>query len=361
MASIFFSMMPFAIAQKTLNPYIKKEHQYKLLGEKPFYYRSIDDVLKTFTTGYWDYENKKKGKEYRRNIGHPISSVKFFGKGRGSYFKPDINPIIAESLKAILEGKKGEDIPGFTQYPLYMLTYKPTREIRAGESLLKYKGIKTIHPLTIRTFLTKMGITKKEMEKKSERFLMEMVDKGLKQAKEQGFDWQVDQNSFTLSKAFITMEIIRSKGFTHILKKYEDYKKEPELLRVLVKKGLPAKLHKKDFLKWKLIFIDTTECKKTKEKQGAEILKSMGINPQELNEIWEKEENEILDKLTEWCCIPEFKTRKSPDEVKKQLRNSMKTLGITTIKELAKETWAMENPHPQYFWKRIKEEIKRKK
>jgi len=87
----------------------------------------------------------------------------------------------------------------------------------------------------------------------------------------------------------------------------------------------------------------------------------MGIDPQKLYKIWGKEENEILDKLTEWCCRAEFKTKNSPDEVKKQLRNSMKTLGITTIKELAKETWAMENPHPQYFWKRIKEEIKRKK
>jgi len=356
MASVLFSMIPFAMVQKTLNPYIKKEHQYKILGKKSFYYKNINDILKTLTTGYWDYENKKKGKEYKRDIGHLINRVEVFGKGRGSYFKPELNPIIAESLKAILGGKK----PTFVKYPLHMLAYKPTREIRAGESLLRYKGIKTIYPLGIRTFLTRMGITKKEM-KKSLRFLMEMVDKGLKQAEEHGFNWQVDQNSFTLSKAFITVEIIRSKGFTHILKKYEDCKKEPELLRVLVKKGLPAKLYKKDFLKWKLIFIDTTECKKTKEKQGAEILKSMGIDPQKLYKIWGKEENEILDKLTEWCCRAEFKTKNSPDEVRKQLRNSMKTLGITTIKELAKETWAMENPHPQYFWKRIKEEIKRKK
>jgi len=252
--SVFFSMIPFAMVQKTLNPYIKKEHQYKLLGEKTHYYEYIDEILKTLATGYWDYENNKKGKEYRRSIGHLVNSVELFGKGKGSYYKVEMNPTIMESLKSIIEGKRGSEIPSFVMYPLKTLQQKPTRKTRAGESVLRYRGLKRIFPIQIRTFLTRMGISKKEIEIKSLKYLMGMLEKGLEEVKKQGFDWELDQESFTIPKILMKAETVKNKGFIYVLEKYKEFKKDPNILKILIKKGLSPVLHKKDFLKWRLIF-----------------------------------------------------------------------------------------------------------
>ena len=55
--------------QRALNPFIEKEHQNKVSGNRGFHEHSIDDIIKTLTLGCRDYTNKasvKKQKHYQR-------------------------------------------------------------------------------------------------------------------------------------------------------------------------------------------------------------------------------------------------------------------------------------------------------
>ncbi|GAH85042.1 unnamed protein product, partial [marine sediment metagenome] len=114
---VFQSMLPFAKAQGTSKPFIKKEHQHILLGKKKGYYSRIDNILEFLTVAYYDYTNKRVGKKFRRKIGHLVNGVEWITKGRGAYYRVDINPEVIKTILALSEGKTGKDIPHHISYP----------------------------------------------------------------------------------------------------------------------------------------------------------------------------------------------------------------------------------------------------
>lgn len=319
---IFSSLLPFAKEQRTSEPFIKKEHQFELLGKKRGYYNRIDDALKFFTTGYWDWQNKAPGKEYRREIGHLINKVTFYRKGRGSYYQVSINPDVIKTIIALSEGKTGKEIPQHISYPIQALTYEPTRETKLIEYVFEtIKGHKKPYSRQIRTVLKKgMGITQKEIDKKSLLWLAGELDRGLKAIEEQGYTWELDEvNPF---QGIVRSDTIKQMGFEKVTKELKSLKK-PKF-----KKGI--------FLKWKILI----EPSKISENQKLKLT---------------AEGKDLVEELLEWHYRPEanFKTTSPREKTRAQIKNAIKTLGVNRVKEIVEEMKRV-NPHPKNFWRRIK-------
>lgn len=319
---VFLSIIPFAKAQGTSEPFIKKEHQYKLLGEKRGFYSRIDDILQVFATGYWDYTNKGTGKEFRREIGHLVNKVKWYGKGRGSYYQVSINPEVAKTLIAIVEGKTGKDIPHHISYPIQALAYEPTRETKLIEYVFEtIKGHKKPYSRQVKTVLKKgMGVTQKEIKTKSLLWLAGELERGLRAIEKQNYTWELDEeNPF---QRIVRPDTVKQLGFEKVIKE----------LRILKK----PKFKKDIFLKWKIL-IKPSEILETQK---------LKLTPEGKN---------LVEELLEWHYRPEanFNTKNPRERTKVQIENTIKTLGVNRVKEIVEEMNSVD-PHPKYFWNKVK-------
>lgn len=182
-------MSAFAVEQKTLSPVFRKEHIFRLEGKadneiKGGMYESLDNVFKTIAYATYEIENDKKGKEYRRTIGHITDNVNWIGKGRGSCINCVMNRQYWSAVAALIEGEKGQ----FISIPKDRLT-----ETLSGdeENFLNYIdsliGLRNVYPIQVKTiFIEKLGYQIKSLKKMGSSEISRILDQCLNRAKTTG-------------------------------------------------------------------------------------------------------------------------------------------------------------------------------
>ncbi len=181
----------FAEEQKTLSPIFRKQHIFKLQGKAQNKisgqtYANLDNGWKTIAYLTYERENNKKGKEYRRRIGHIIDNVDWIGKGRGSYINPTLNRKYFSSLTSYIERKETHD--QFLLIPKDRLTQILSRD---EENFLNYidslKGMRDSYPTLIKTlFISKLGYQIESLKKMGSGQISEILVKCLDRAKTTG-------------------------------------------------------------------------------------------------------------------------------------------------------------------------------
>lgn len=182
-------MSAFAVEQKTLSPVFRKEHIFRLEGKadneiKGGMYESLDNVFKTIAYATYEIENDKKGKEYRRTIGHITDNVNWIGKGRGSCINCVMNRQYWSAVAALIEGEKGQ----FISIPKDRLT-----ETLSGDegNFLNYIdsliGLRNVYPIQVKTiFIEKLGYQIKSLKKKGSGEISRILNQCLNRAKTTG-------------------------------------------------------------------------------------------------------------------------------------------------------------------------------
>lgn len=255
----------YALAQKTLNPFIRRGDIVKRLGGSKWLYGVIDSCYDFLTMATYEITDKEKR---TREIGHLVNYVKQFNIGtQGSYYYLEFNPHHHPALKAISEGKK---IPpsSYIPIPIQALQPYPTREIGIVNLVLQYRGLRRIRALSIRKILKEgIGLSKGEIEK-GKGYLAKKLDQGLDKIKAYDFEWEISKDSLkTLNKRTkflqFTSEQLQKDGFKKgIVDKFKSLKK------ILKESKQPIpQFSTGDFLKLKIVFKDVKIPKKTDSDQ----------------------------------------------------------------------------------------------
>lgn len=182
-----FIMSAFAHEQKTLSPVFRKEHIFKLEGKvdkeiKGGMYKNLDNALKTIAYITYEIENDKKGKEYRRTIGHITDNISWIGKGRGGLINCAMNRQYWSTITALIEGEK----PQFLSIPKDRLTETLPRD---EENFLNYidslRGLRHAYAIHIKTiFVKKLGYQIKSLKKMGSgeisRIISQCLDRAIK-------------------------------------------------------------------------------------------------------------------------------------------------------------------------------------
>lgn len=333
---IFISSIGFAIQQDTLSPTIKKEQQLELFGKekKSWYYNKIDDAYNTLAHGTYVIEVNKKGKDYRREVGHFYNKVEWVGKGKDSHIVVHINEDFVKAAKAFIEKQKP---PAFVPYPPKQLS-APSDEYfsRLQDYILNKDGLRTVYPISLKTlFLSILKIKEKNLKHKGPTEMLNILQTRLLKAKDEGIleKWEFippDDNFFsskTAASLGIRPEYLKEEGPKLI---YDKFKKAKELNLLITEKP------ESDYLNWKI------ELYLHKEKP----LKEKPLPSEE-------QEQKLIDKIVNWHTYPIFNTQKSSAELASMLKNTIKKYGSKTIKNIFQQVANGSDPHPINFWKEI--------
>jgi len=165
---VLLTTVNFAIEEKTLDPKFRKYHILRLISKDKIFdkdYKRLDNIFQTLACATYDIENKKKGKEYRRSIGHIVDNVDWIGKGKNSYISVNLNKRYFNKLIPLIEGKE----QGY-QY-LSILKNRLTETLSEDESnflnwIDSLGGRREVYPMMIKTiFIEKLGYTDKKLRK----------------------------------------------------------------------------------------------------------------------------------------------------------------------------------------------------
>jgi len=188
----------FAKEQKSLSPMFRKQHIFRLQGKEDSkisrqMYANLDNGWKTLAYATYEIENKKKGKEYRKRIGHIIDNVDWIGKGRGAFINPTLNRKYFSNLAASIEEETGYQ---FLSIPKDRVTGKRSRD---EDNFLNYidslKGMREIYPIQIKTiFVVKLGYRIETLRKIASGNISKILNKCLERAKVTGRlkHWRLD-------------------------------------------------------------------------------------------------------------------------------------------------------------------------
>jgi len=184
-------MYAFAVEQETFSPKFRKEHIFKLQGKqdneiKGGMYERLDNIFKTIAYATYEIQNDKKGKDYRRTIGHMTNNVNWEGKGRGSFINPTLNTDYFSDLPRRI--KRETPSGQFLLIPKDRVTEKRSRD---EENFLNYidtlKGLKKVHAIKVKTiFVNKLGYQTPNLRKMGSGAIRGILDKCLTTAKETG-------------------------------------------------------------------------------------------------------------------------------------------------------------------------------
>ena len=189
----------FAKEQKSLSPIFRKQHIFKLQGKEGNKisgraYTNLDNGWRTLAYVTYERENNKKGKEYRKRIGHIVDNVDWIGKGRGGFINPTLNRKYFSNLAALIEGE--ETGYQFLSISKDRLTEKWPRD---EENFLNYidslKGTREVYPIQIKTiFVEKLGYRMETLRKMGSGQISKTLNKCLERAKVTGRlkHWRLD-------------------------------------------------------------------------------------------------------------------------------------------------------------------------
>lgn len=322
---IYYAINLYAFTEKTLNPYVRKGDLVKRLGGDKHLYDTIDDHIDFLVKATYEITDKKK---HTREIGHLIDYMKQFNTDtQGSYYYLELNPHCHTYLKATTEGEKDYRKFPYVKIPIQTLLVYPKREKGIVNLILQHRGQRTIYPFTIERLLEKeIGLSKKEMGR-SPSYLAEKLDNGLNNAKAQGFKWRLTDESFDSLKE-------RTRGI---------YFSQEQLQNDGLKKGIIDKLKT-----LKSLFGEADlPASKTKGFSKGDFLKLKIILEIPADDPGAIEN--LTERIIEWNCKPEFKTKKPKEEVEKQVYNTIKKYGVVEVERCLKNT-----THPREFWNAIK-------
>ena len=189
MRKMLFLITAFAVEEKTFSPTFRKYHILKLINKERINnedYNRLDNIFQTFGYITYDIRNNKKGKEYRRSIGHIIDNIEWLGKGKNSYISVNLNRGYFNKSSPLIEGRK----TGY-QYisiPKDRLTGKFSKD---KDNFLNYldslRGQRTVYPILIKTlFMEKLGYTREELKHMGHGEIMKKLNDCLKIARETG-------------------------------------------------------------------------------------------------------------------------------------------------------------------------------
>ncbi len=165
---VLLATVGFAIEEKTLHPRFRKYHILKFINKDKINnrdYSRLDNIFQTLAFASYDISNKKKGKEYRRSIGHIIDNVDWLGKGKNAYICVSLNRRYFSQLASQTEEK--EALSAYLDLPKDRLI---KTEPRDAANFLNWvdslKGFREVYPIIIKTLFTeKLGYTKVSLEK----------------------------------------------------------------------------------------------------------------------------------------------------------------------------------------------------
>ncbi len=227
---VLLAAVAFAIEEKTLHPSFRKYHILKFINkdkvEKRDYSR-LDSILQTLAFASYDISNKKKGKEYRRSIGHIIDNVDWLGKGKNAYIYVSLNQKYFSQLASWIEEK--EMLSSYLDLPKDRLIKTESRDAANFLNWLDgLKGLREVHPILIKTIFTeKLGYTKLSLKKLGPGRIATKLDCCLGVAKASGRlrdpYWKYDYGE---NKSF--RKILRWKLQIYLAKRRNLAKEEPK-------------------------------------------------------------------------------------------------------------------------------------
>lgn len=165
---VLLATVAFAIEEQTFHPIFKKYHILKFINKEKINnrdYSRLDNIFQTLASVSYDISNKKKGKEYRRSIGHIIDNVDWLGKGKNAHICVSLNQRYFSQLASRIEGK--EKLSAYLNFPKDRLIKTENRD---AANFLNWidglKGVRGVYPIIVKNLFTeKLGYTKVSLKK----------------------------------------------------------------------------------------------------------------------------------------------------------------------------------------------------
>lgn len=297
-------------------------------------------------------DKRSPGWEYHKRV---YNSFEHFPGKKGSItvgLNPEAWPVLGRFFENTEKPPKPyKTLPGYLDRGV--LNERQTRLIIYLRKLGGLGG--KVYSHLLKTLFERMTIFYPDIERRGIPWAIKELEDCLKTAHEKNelLSWKYEPSEETLRitdsiKALIKRESIESEGPLWLSERYKQIHDQfTDLVKSKKKKGIriPKKIAPFDvYAQWKINLV-------MGDKRQEDFFGN--ANRKLLNQS----ADERINIITQWHNQKKFKRENTPETTREYLENSVREYSMETVWDIYQQTIKSPEPHPNEFWRRIKEQV----